>query len=178
MLFRSCGLPGKPFLQGDGVADFSSPAKAMRTSVLPGAISWLSERLDRIEKFRNVLRKFENPTLWAKRFGLVDPIIDEIVFDAVIKDFLTIDAAVYRQYALATAEHDASDVLSEMKVPLLAFAAEKDRSISHDRIVAMVNEAAIGEFFLVRGATHYLPLEYPELLALKMEDFFQEQKIG
>ncbi|MCP4600635.1 MAG: alpha/beta hydrolase [Proteobacteria bacterium] len=168
-----CGLAGEPFVDDSKDED---PLRAVlsRRKPISEAFGWLSERLERIDTLRAVLQGIDHPTRWAKRFGLVDPLIDELVFDAVIRDFLALDANVYNRYARASAEHDASDILKTIPFPVLTIAGERDRFVRPDRIQQMAATIPKSEYFEVRGATHYLPLEYGQLFSLKIDDFIKE----
>jgi pimeloyl-ACP methyl ester carboxylesterase len=168
-LIAVCGVAGEPFAgfaQGSRIRS----AAAFKRS-LPDALGWLTKRLEKIDNLRGVLRNIEKPTRWAKRFGFVDPVVDEVFFDAVIRDFLTLDPEFYARYALAAAQHDASDLLGGLGFPVLAVAGERDRFIKPDRVEQMAADIPRAEYFEVRGATHFLPLEYGHLLSLKVDEF-------
>jgi pimeloyl-ACP methyl ester carboxylesterase len=172
-LVSVCGLSGQPFVE-------ESEEELLRTSLdmisaLPQAIGWISKRLKRIDSFRARLRSIERPTRWAKTLGLVDPIIDEIAFDAVIRDFLALDIETYNRYAFASGEHDASDILEKLDFPTLVIAGEQDRFVQGGRIKKMASAIPDCEYFEATGATHYLPLEYGPLLALKIDDFLKRK---
>jgi len=163
------GVAGRPFVADDGDEPISA-AIGLRASI-PGALEWISERMDRIERLRSMLGRIEHPARWAKRLGLVDPLADELVLDAVIRDFLAIDADNYRSYVRASAEHDASDLLDRLPFPVLAIAGERDRLVRPGRVEEMAAALPDARFVSVRGATHFLPLEYPEVVALAIDDF-------
>ncbi len=172
-LVSVCGLSGQPFFD-------DSEEELLRTSLdmigtLPQAIGWISKRLKRIDTFRAKLRNIERPTRWARTLGLVDPVIDEIAFDAVIRDFLAIDIETYNRYAFASGQHDASDLLEKLDFPTLVIAGEQDRFVQEARVKKMASIIPDCEYFQVTGATHYLPLEYGPLLALKIDDFIKRK---
>jgi len=172
-----CGVAGQPF----AAKTYSDPFKAVfkvKRSSWPSALGWLSERLDRIDRLRSLLSGIDSPTRWAKRFGLVDPLIDELLFDAVVRDFLSVDVAVYNRYARAAAEHDATGELGNLSLPALVVSGERDKFALPERLKEMESLLPHGEYFEVRGATHYLPLEYGPLLALKIDDFMMRQGIS
>lgn len=171
-----CGVAGDPFATQTYSDPLRSILKAKRAS-WPAALGWLSERLERIDRLRALLSGIESPSRWAKRFGLVDPLIDDLVFDALVRDFVSVDGAIYNRYARAAAEHDASALLGQLPFPLLVVSGERDKFALPDRLKEMAETVPSGEYFEVRGATHYLPLEYGPLLALKIDDFIERQGI-
>jgi pimeloyl-ACP methyl ester carboxylesterase len=168
-LISICGLDGHPFV--DDVEDEPIAAALGLRAAMPGAVGWLTERIDRIEHLRAMLRRIERPTRWAKRLGLVDPLADDLLFDAVVHDFTGLDPGTYRRYVEAAAAHDASGSRPGMRLPILAVAGERDRLVRPARVAEMARALPDAEYLEVRGATHFLPLEYPDLLALRIEDF-------
>jgi pimeloyl-ACP methyl ester carboxylesterase len=168
-LVSICGLDGHPF--SDDVEDEPIAAALGLRAGMPDAVGWLTERIDRIEHLRAMLRRIERPTRWAKRLGLVDPLADDLLFDAVIRDFIDLDPVVYRRYVEAAAAHDASALRPATTLPVLAAAGERDRLVRPSRVEEMARALPDAEYLEVRGATHFLPLEYPDLLALRVDEF-------
>ncbi len=168
-LISICGVDGHPFV--DDVEDEPIAAALGLRSAVPEAVGWLTERIDRIERLRAMLRRIERPTRWAKRLGLVDPLADDLLFDAVVHDFTGLDPVTYRRYVEAAAAHDASDSRPGMTLPILAIAGERDRLVRPARVEEMARALPDAEYLEVRGATHFLPLEYPDLLSLSIENF-------
>jgi len=168
-LISICGLDGHPFVD-DADDEPIAAALGLRAAV-PEAVGWLTERIDRIERLRAMLRRIERPTRWAKRLGLVDPLADDLLFDAVVADFISLDPEVYRRYVEAAANHDASAARPAMTLPVLAVAGERDRLVRPARVEEMARALPSAEYLEVRGATHFLPLEYPDLLALRIDEF-------
>ena len=169
-LVAICGVASYPFASPTDAS--KGPALGVGPA-LPDAVGWLSERIDRIEALRAMLRRIEHPTRWAKRLGLVDDLVDDLVFDAVIHEFLALDGPTYRRYVQASAEHDASDLLPHLPFPVLVVAGERDRFLEPSRLQKMAAEIEKAEYFEVRGATHFVLLEYFQLLALKIDDFIK-----
>ncbi len=172
-LVAICGVAGRPF-EDHQESEPVAAALGLRAAV-PGAVEWISERIDRIEKLKSMLRKIEHPTRWAKRLGLVDPHLDELVFDAVIRDFIDLDPGTYRQYVKAAAEHDASHMLSTLKLPVFALGGEKDRLVPCARVKELADAIPGASYMEIRGATHFLPLEYANLTALEIDEFIKQR---
>jgi pimeloyl-ACP methyl ester carboxylesterase len=175
-LVAICGVAGHPFVDNSEQEPIAA-ALGIRAAV-PEAVGWLSRRLDSIERLRAVLGRLDHPTRWATRLGFVDPQVDELVFDAMIRDFLAMDPDTYSRYVRAAADHDAGDVVDTLTVPLLVVAGERDRLVPASRVRALATRAPGAEYLEVRGATHFLPLEYPDLLALTITDFLDRRYRG
>jgi pimeloyl-ACP methyl ester carboxylesterase len=170
-LIAVCGTAAPPFVD-DGEQEPIAAAIGLRAAV-PGAVGWISARADRIDALRSMLKRLDHPTRWAKRLGLVDPLTDELVFDAVIRDFIDLDPGTYRRYMAAASAHDASDLLPALRVPALVVAGERDRLVRASLVEELATDIAGSEYIEVRGATHFLPLEYSDLLALEIDDFLR-----
>lgn len=168
-LIAVCGTAAPPFAD-DQQEEPIAAALGIRSAV-PGAVEWLSQRADRIEALRGMLRRLDHPTRWAKRLGLIDPLADELVFDAVIRDFIDLDPRTYRRYLEAAAVHDATALLADLDLPVLAVAGERDRLVRAAMVEELASAVAGAEFLEIRGATHFLPLEYADRLALELDDF-------
>lgn len=174
-LIAVCGTAAPPFAD-DQQEEPIAAALGIRSAV-PGAVEWISQRADRIEALRGMLRRLDHPTRWAKRLGLIDPLADELVFDAVIRDFIDLDPTTYRRYMEAAASHDATALLAGLDLPLLAVAGERDRLVRASMVEELASEVAGAEFLEVRGATHFLPLEYADRLALELDDFLRRRAL-
>ncbi len=99
-----------------------------------------------------------------KRVGLVSATIDLEVFRAIAAGFSSVDWVIYSDLLTRLDEHDAEDVLATIGVPVSIITGDKDlmtppstaehmhRAIPHSRLV------------VVKGGTHYTPVEYPRVL--------------
>lgn len=164
-----CGAAANPFSDNNEEEPIAA-ALGIRSG-FPDAVSWVAGRLDTIDRLRSMLSRLEHPTRWAKRLGFVDPLVDELIFDAVIRDFIGMDPVVYRRYVEAAAAHDASDLLGAIHLPVLLVSGQKDRLMTPRRMNELQMKIEGAEHLEARGATHFLPIEYPDLLALKIVDF-------
>jgi pimeloyl-ACP methyl ester carboxylesterase len=135
--------------------DFASP--------VPAAAEWLLAHADRILRLRTAVAPLKSPSRLAKRFGFIDTLTDDAAFDALVGEFLSLD-------------FDASPELFRLQFPHLTISGEKDILVPPMRVRAMAVKIPRCEYFEVKSGTHYLPVEYGELLALKIDDFFCKAK--
>jgi pimeloyl-ACP methyl ester carboxylesterase len=163
-----CGTADGPFTDDP---DGASIAATLGLRALPSAVEWVTGQADLFEAVRSTLRRAPHPTRWMKRLDLVDPSVDELTFDAVIRDYLALDPQTFLRYVEAAMAHDATPMLGGVGFPVLALSGERDRLVRAPRVRAMVALIPGAELLEVRGATHYLPFEYPELVALTASDF-------
>ena len=117
---------------------------------------------------------------WAipllKNLGLVAENAD--FFGEVLKEFRNLDFETYFQMILQTDEHSARDILPTVTVPTLITVGTGDKmtpvSIGH----FMHEQIEGSELFVIPNGTHYTTLEYPEIVNLKVEQFFRNRVFG
>jgi pimeloyl-ACP methyl ester carboxylesterase len=173
-----CGLPGASFATRQHRSDSSSTAQIFGTGTFsPRAAHWFSQKNDLLEKLKKQLNKSEHPTRWARRFGLVSPDIDELLCDAIIKEFIELSIFTYLQYLYAASTHNTRGLLAKSLKPVLVAAGDKDIFVNHLKVRRISARIADSEFLLIKGATHFAPLEYPQLLALQINDFLKRHRI-
>jgi len=68
--------------------------------------------------------------------------------------------------------HDAASVLRELDLPVLVVAGDRDRLLPDGAAVRMTRQLSHAELLTVRGGSHFMALEFPELIALRIEQFF------
>jgi pimeloyl-ACP methyl ester carboxylesterase len=85
------------------------------------------------------------------------------------------DVQIFTRLLERLQEHSVEDRLEHIRVPTLVIAGERDTFtpvwLSH-RMQMLIPDS---EILVVPGGTHVAPLELPELLALRLERFFDER---
>ncbi|HJL18733.1 MAG TPA: alpha/beta hydrolase [Sandaracinaceae bacterium LLY-WYZ-13_1] len=112
---------------------------------------------------------------WAKRVGLAGRTLDEDVFAQLAGSFADLDMDLYVHTLERLGEHDARDVLDEIDVPLLVIAGDRDLFTPRIAAEEMIRRVRGAELLVVPGGTHYVAVEYPELVNLRIEKFFRER---
>jgi len=112
---------------------------------------------------------------WAKRIGLAAPTLDDDVFQEIAESFVDLDLELYLRTLELLGEHDARSVLPEVDVPTLVIVGDRDLFTPRRAAERMVRRVPGAELLVVPGATHYLAVEYPELVNLRLEKFFRER---
>lgn len=172
-LIAISGVAGKPFKH------ISDPIYE-RIGIRPKfsqTVGWLAKQEEAIGRFRKLMQKTEHPSRWAKRFGLVAPLVDELVMDAIVRDFVEMAPLKYNQYIKMAVNHDARAAVSKLEIPLLGICGTQDKLVPPKRTREFVQKNELADFLLVKGGTHFVPLEYPDLIALKIEDFLRKNHI-
>lgn len=112
---------------------------------------------------------------WAKRVGLAGQTLDEEIFQQLASSFAELDMDLYVHTLQRLGEHDARDVLEELDVPVLVIAGDRDLFTPRAAMEAMVDQVRGAELLVVPGGTHYVAVEYPELVNLRIEKFLRER---
>lgn len=110
-----------------------------------------------------------------KTLGFVSPMLDEVIFQEIIRDYLHLDFDCYGKTFRALARHDASDVLSTVAVPALLIAGDKDMFTPPEITREMAMKIPGAEHLIIHGGTHYTPIEYPMVVNLRIEKFLRER---
>lgn len=93
--------------------------------------------------------------------------------ETALQSVLTLDWSTYLYMASLADEHDTEDLLPSVAVPTLVTAGDKD-IITTPRVARHIAEQIPGaEYFEVPGATHYVVLEFPQLMAERMDNFIR-----
>ena len=126
---------------------------------------------------RRVVRWPETVT-WAKRVGLTAVTLDGDLFHEIAGTFADLDMALYMRTLERLGEHDASDVLADIDVPTLIISGDRDLFTPRRVAERMAREVTGAEILVVAGGTHYVAVEYPELVNLRIDKFFAERGYG
>jgi pimeloyl-ACP methyl ester carboxylesterase len=113
-----------------------------------------------------------------KKMGLVGDTLDEEVFRDLAKEFATIDVRSYMTIFKSLGEHSAKDVLPKIDVPVLVIAGDRDPFTPKKVAEKMARRIPGAELCVIPGGTHYVPVEYPELVNLRIEKFFREKGVS
>ncbi|MBX3158213.1 MAG: alpha/beta hydrolase [Deltaproteobacteria bacterium] len=100
-----------------------------------------------------------------KRVGLVSDTVDMEVFRATAAGFQQIDWVIYSDLLARLDEHDAADVLASVGVPTTIVTGDRDLMTPPSTAEHMHRSIAGSRLVVVRGGTHYTPVEYPAILA-------------
>ena len=150
-------------------------ARASLAKVRNRALRALGHVGSLVEAFAQRAARSPEIVPWAKRFGMVGPTIDEEVFNEVVAEFATVQAQPYLQHLAALREEDGADMLAAIDVPTLVLIGERDPITPRAVAEPAARRIPGAEIFVVRGATHFTALEFPELVNLRVEKFLRER---
>jgi len=107
----------------------------------------------------------------ARRLHLVSPALtaDEILM--LVSEFKDLDFDVYLRTLAALEQHDATSALGRLDARTLVIAGGRDPLFSRRLARSLTRQLRHGELYVVPHATHYAPLEFPELVNARIEAF-------
>jgi len=155
--------------------------KPLDTTGVPLSSRIVPPAVDQIRRFHELgsglLRRatlWPETVLWLKRLGLAGNTLDEELFREIAAEFGRVDLDIYLRILRALGEHDAAHVLDAISVPTLVITGDRDPFTPRQLAQQMARRIPGGEILVVRGATHYAAIEYPELVNLRIEKFLRE----
>jgi pimeloyl-ACP methyl ester carboxylesterase len=100
-----------------------------------------------------------------KRVGLVSETIDIEIFRQVAGGFQNIDWVIYSDLLGRLDEHDAEDVLATIDIPVTIVTGDRDLMTPPATAEHIHRHIPGSRLVVIRGGTHYTPVEYPQILA-------------
>jgi pimeloyl-ACP methyl ester carboxylesterase len=143
----------------------------------PHALGLLDRNPSVLERLLRRSASWPETVSWLKRFGVVGSTIDEDALAEVVAHFGSVDAAAYITSLRATSSHRVDGILGAIDVPTLVILGEKDVVTPRAIAEPLARQIPNAELFVIRGATHFALLEYPELMNLRVEKFLREHDI-
>ena len=106
-----------------------------------------------------------------RALGLVSEDVRGDIFRELIKDYLTLDFEIYANILKGLADHDSADFLPKIEAPCLILAGENDflTPARCSRTMAALIPQSICH--VLPGATHYSPMECPEVINQLIDEF-------
>jgi pimeloyl-ACP methyl ester carboxylesterase len=161
------GVAGRPW---DYVFNLSFAGR-----LLPPFLRGLRSMPRAIERAIRQATRLPDPGEWIKRVGLAARTLDDEVATKVIEKFRLLDMDAFIRLLERMGEHDAWDLLPTIDVPVLIIAGSRDLLTPRTAAERMARRTRGSEIMIIPGATHYAPLEYPEMVNLRLEKFFRER---
>jgi pimeloyl-ACP methyl ester carboxylesterase len=89
-----------------------------------------------------------------------------------------VDFPMFLRILRAAGEHTAVDLLPQIDVPVLVVAGERDTFTPAFLATAMAQAIPKGELLMVPRGTHVAPIEQPELVNPRIEQFLRQRVLG
>ena len=117
------------------------------------------------------------PVTWqlARLTGLVHPdLAKKEDLDPYREHLARLDFRVFMEFVRAAQEHDAGPYLSEVDVPTLVVAGERDLFTPRHLSMEMASRMPHAELLEIPRGSHAALIEQPELINLRLEKFLRE----
>ena len=112
----------------------------------------------------------------ALRAGEIDP--ERVHADDMLpylSHMTHVDFPMFLRMLRAAGEHTAGDILTQIDVPVLVVAGERDSFTPAFLAATMAEAIPRCELLMVPGGTHVTPIEQPELVNARIEKFLREK---
>ncbi len=149
-------------------------------------LQWvLPKLLDAVLKRPNVARAIwtripsDVALRMALRWGEIDP--ERINPDDMLpylRHMTHVDLPMFLRMLRAAGEHSAEDLLSEVNVPALVVAGERDTFTPPFLAERMAREMPQGELLMVHGGTHVASIEQAELVDERIAEFLRNRVLS
>ncbi len=95
-------------------------------------------------------------------------------FAGMVREFRHLDFRTYLRMVECLDKHTAAPYLETIRVPALIVAGSEDRVTPWTKMDALHKAIRGSEFFLVPNGTHYVLVEYPEVVNLRVRAFLDD----
>ena len=92
-----------------------------------------------------------------------------------MKHMVDIDLPMFLKMLMSAGEHSAADLLRTVDVPVLVIAGDRDQFTPLAETEQMAAALPQAELVMVSGGTHVVPIERPEMVAERVEEFLRER---
>ncbi len=132
--------------------------------VIPVLLRLVKAQADVVGRAARVVAGSDALIAAMKRFGMVSDTLDMDAFRDVAAGFRTIDWRIYSDLLSRLDEHDAEDVLATIAVPTSIVTGDRDLLTPPATSERMHRAIAGSRLIVIRGGTHYTPVEYPAIV--------------
>jgi pimeloyl-ACP methyl ester carboxylesterase len=153
----------------------TSPDAGPIRRLYPGLFDFIAKAPGLVGSLAQAGSRSPETFTWARRIGLIGPGVDPELFAEVARGFTRLDMRAAFATLHEMAEHDSSAVLASVDVPTLVIGGDRDPFTSRAALEGLVHRIAGSEYLLLPGATHYVLLDHPQHVNLRIDKFFAER---
>jgi pimeloyl-ACP methyl ester carboxylesterase len=140
--------------------------------IIPVLLRMVRAQADLVGRASRVVAGSDALIAAMKRFGMVSGTLDIDAFRDVAAGFKTIDWRIYTDLLERLDQHDAEEVLPRVAVPTTIVTGDRD-ILTPPAVAERMHRAIAGSrLVLIRGGTHYTPVEYPAIIADELHRLF------
>lgn len=135
---------------------------------IPGSRRIILAGLELMRRFPGLISKSTSlATSWPQlvpvlqQLGLVGQSIDLDIFQSLAGEFVKLDFELYALTLKALGDHDACDLLEEIRCPTLMITGDKDVMTPVSTARRIRDRVPDCDLLVIPGATHYAAVEFP-----------------
>jgi len=162
------GRPFRSFLRRDLLDDVFE-------QVLPHLLGVAQQHWEKVAFVGPLFAESKLALKSLQTLGIIGSTANLELFQDLARNFVGLDFGIYTQILEELGVHDASDVVENLALPLLMIAGEDDPMTPASVFEEIAYQKSNSELSVVPGATHYCPIEFPELVNLRIEKFIREK---
>lgn len=155
-IIQICGAPGR--------AIATTMLGRLGLKMIPPAMDLFRATAERHAPWLARIASSSTALSFAKVLGAVAPSLDEVLAAEIVRDYVRLDFDVYNRILMSLGEHDPSDVLPRLDLPVMIVAGTRDPMTPLTLSEQMARRIPGAELVVVEGGTHYLPIEFPDAL--------------
>ena len=111
----------------------------------------------------------------VQRAGFAASSLDKDIFAELGTRWVDLDLGIYGRIFNHLAEHDATDMLDSIRIPVLIVGGTADRMTPLHRSELMAHRIKDAELCVLPKGTHFTPIEYPDLINLRIRRFLKQR---
>lgn len=168
------GTYGRPLATAFAPLLRSSPLKPMIPAILRAveAVSFLAEPA---QPYAQKVVQTKAALTVLKGLGLVSPTLDERAFVELASQVAALNMPRYMAILNSLGDHCAEAILPQIDRAVLIITGDRDLFTPIEQSRQMAKRIAGAELMVIPSGTHYTPLEFPELIHLRVQKFFRER---
>lgn len=140
--------------------------------LLPGLSRILGKQGKLLSRGVRLVQVYPRLIELLKAARLLAPTVDESIFFEMVDHYAGLDFECYFETLKVLGDHDAFDVLSTITCPTLIIAGQNDPFTPRSCSLLMEHEIHNSTLVIVPMATHYIPIEFPEQVNIRLSTFF------
>lgn len=149
--------------------------------ILPKANEWLKRAMPKMQKsIKNLAHQAianDHFITILSKLGFVHERLNPEIMHSIVGEILKMDLTIFHHLLHHLNEHDATNMLSQIKVPTLIIAGTNDKVTPASTAEKMAKHITNAEFMTINGGSHYTLLEFPELIVPRLKNFLHEHHL-
>lgn len=168
------GTYGRPLATAFAPLLKTSPIKPLIPAILRAveAVSFLAEPA---QPYAQKVVQTKAALTVLKGLGLVSATLDERAFVELASQVAGLHMPRYMAILNSLGDHCAEAVLPSIEKPVLIITGDRDLFTPVEQSREMARRITGSELMVIPSGTHYTPLEFPELIHLRVQKFFRER---